>query len=119
MSHIRPESAPELKPQPYAEAVSRLASIRHALRLVDDSGGGPADDLDQDAVIAAAWDGAGQARQRLFDRRSGRLVGATSAGVDTLLSERQEGREPHSEASAALVEEIRRELVGVSRLILG
>ena len=116
MTHIRPESAPDLKPQSYAEPVSRLAVIRHALRLVDD---GFADGPQEDAAIAAAWTDAGEARQRLFDRRSGRLVGAASAGVEALLSERQEGREPHSEASAALVEKIRRELAGVSRLILG
>ena len=51
-------------PLPYAEAVSRLASVRHALRLVEPFGGGPASDLDDDDAIAAAWDGAGEARQR-------------------------------------------------------
>ena len=119
MSRIQPESTPELRPHSFVEPVSRLASIRHALRLVDDTGGGPAADLDSDEAIASAWDNAGQAKQRLFDRRSGRLVGATAAGVEAMLAERQDGREPHAEASAVLVEEIRRELAGVSRLILG
>ena len=119
MLHFLPESAPELTPQPYAEAVSRLASIRHALRLVDGFGGGPASDLGDDEAIAAAWPQAGEARQRCFDNRTGCLVGATAAGVEALLSERSLGREPHAEAGAALVDEIRRELADVSRLILG
>jgi hypothetical protein len=119
MLHFQPESAPELAPQPYAEAVARLASIRHALRLVDGFGGGPASDLDDDEAIAAAWDDAGGAKRRCFDNRTGRLVGATAAGVEALLIERREGREPHAEASAALVADIRRELADVSRLILG
>ena len=45
-------------------------------------------------------------------------LGATAAGLEALLAERQKGREPNSEASQALVEQIRRELAKVSRLIL-
>lgn len=118
MLHLSPLSTPEARPVAYAEAVSRLASIRHALRLVDQFGAGPASDLPQDEAIASAWDDAGEARQRLFDRRSGRLVGTTAAGVEALLIERQDGREPHAEASRALVEEIQRELREVAGLIL-
>jgi hypothetical protein len=117
MLHLVPSFSPESPPQPYAEAVSRLASIRHALRLVDALGDGPAPD--DDTGIASAWDEAGSAKQRCFDRRSGRLVGATAAGLEVLLAEREQGREPHAEASQALVEEIRRELASVSRLITG
>jgi hypothetical protein len=118
MLHLAPVFAPETRPAPYAEAVSRLASIRHALRLVDEFGAGPASDFPQDETIACAWDEAGEARQRLFDRRSGRLVGTAAAGVEALLIERQDGREPHAEASRALVEEIQRELREVAGLIL-
>ena len=64
MLHLVPDFASQPRPEPYAEAVSRLASIRHALRLVDDHGGGPAPDLDWDSEIAAAWDEAGPATQR-------------------------------------------------------
>jgi hypothetical protein len=98
--------------------VSRLASVRHALRLVDPFGGGPASDAD-DAPIAASWDGADEARQRWFDNRSARLVGATAAGVEALLDQRQDGHVPHAEASKELVDQIRRELAAVSRIILG
>ena len=118
MLHLQPVPATESAPQPYAEAVTRLASIRHALRLVDPFGGGPASDLNQDEAIAAAWPEADNARRRAFDTRSARLVGATAAGLEALLGERQKGREPNREASQALVEQIRRELAQVSRLIL-
>jgi hypothetical protein len=98
--------------------VSRLASVRHALRLVDPHGGGPASDLD-DETVAAAWEEAGDAKRRWFDRSTARLVGATAAGVEALVDARQNGCEPHAEASQALVEQIRRELAQVSRQILG
>jgi hypothetical protein len=118
MLHIYPESGPEAQPLAYAEAVSRLASVRHALRLVDGFGGGPASDLSDDDAIAAAWPEAGRAKQRSFDRRSGRLVGATAAGVEALLIERKEGRQPHLEATQALVDQIRRELREVAGIVL-
>lgn len=116
MLHLQPALQPESEARPYAEAVSRLASVRYALRLVDDFGGGPASD--DDALLAASWDDAGKARQRLFDRKSAMTVQATAAGLEALLGERGEGREPHEEASRALVEEIRRELEEVSRSLL-
>jgi hypothetical protein len=114
MLSLVPESAREPTPQPYAEAVARLASIRHALRLVDPFGGGPAGDADDDAV-AAAWEEAGDAKRRWFDRRSGQLVSATADGLETMLAARST---PHEDASRALVEEIRRELADVARVIL-
>ena len=117
MLHILPSPAPEPTPRAYAEAVSRLASVRHALRLVDGFGGGPASDFEDDAVVAA-WDGAGEAKRRFFDRRSAQLVGSTAAGVEALLIEREERREPNAEASRELVEQIRRELAEVARVIL-
>jgi hypothetical protein len=118
MLHLVSQSAVDSRPEAYAEAVSRLASVRHALRLVDPHGGGPAPDMD-DAAIAAGWNEAGEARRRWFDKSSARLVGATAAGVEALVEARQGGSEPHSEASQALVEQIRRELAQVSRQILG
>src|SRR5690242_7041435 len=108
MLHLLAESQPHETPLAYAEAVSRLASVRHALRLVE-PGSGPASDIDDEA-IAAAWDKAGEAKQQLFDRRSARMIGSAAAGIESLLIERQDGRETHAEASQALVEEIRREL---------
>jgi hypothetical protein len=117
MLHLLPHSEPAA-PEAYSEAVSRLASVRHALRLVGGFAGGPADDLDGDEAIAAAWPQAGESRQRCFERRSGRLVGTAAAGIEALLSQRHEGREPHKAASEALVAEIRRELQGIAGIIL-
>ena len=119
MLHLQPVPGSDERPEAYAEAISRLASVRHALRLVDPFGGGPASDVDSDAAVSSAWDEAGEPKRRWFDNRSARLVGATAAGVEALLDERQNGREPHPLASQELVEQIRRELAEVSRFILG
>ena len=104
-------------PTAYAEAVSRLASVRHALRLVDGGfSAGPEGDLDDD--VAVSWEDAGPAQHRWFDRRSERLVATAAAGIEALLGERNEGREPHSLASQTLADEIRRELRDVAQIIL-
>ena len=118
MLHLLAQPEPNDSPLPYAEAVSRLASVRHALRLVEPFGAGPASDPADD-VIAAAWDEAGEARQQLFDRRSERMVGAAAAGIEAMLVERQQGREPNAAASEELVEQIRRELRDVAGVVLG
>ena len=118
MLNLVPQPGVDSRPEAYAEAVSRLASVRHALRLVDAHGGGPASDMD-DAALAARWSQSGEAKKRWFDKSSARLVGATAAGVEALVDARQNGCEPHAEASKALVEQIRRELAQVSRQILG
>ena len=114
MLHLIAQPEPET---PYAEAVSRLPSVRHALRLVD---GGftaePGGDIDDD--IAAVWSQVGEAKQRWFDRRSAQLVGSAAAGIEALLGQRHEGREPHRAAGETLVEEIRRELKQVAGIVL-
>ncbi|MFL6730228.1 MAG: hypothetical protein ACJ8E3_09500 [Sphingomicrobium sp.] len=119
MLNLVPQPAPQPRPEPYAEAIARLATVRHALRLVDPYGGGPASDPEEDEAISAAWDEADQSKRKWFDARSARLVGATAAGVEVLLAEKQSGREPNAEASRLLVEQIRRELAEVSKVVLG
>lgn len=116
MLHLVAQPETEI-PVAYAEAVARLASVRHALRLVD---GGLADgpEPDLDSYVASAWPQASEARQRWFDRRSERLVGTAVAGIEALLDQRQKDREPHHAASATLVEEIRRELREVAGIVL-
>jgi hypothetical protein len=103
-------------PAAYAEAVSRLASVRHALRLVGPFGAGPEGELDAD--IDAQWNLAGPARRHCFDRSTQRTVAATAAGLEALLGERQAGREPHQAASDTLVTQIRRELEEIAGIIL-
>jgi hypothetical protein len=115
MLHLAYHPTPDERPLAYAEAISRLASVRHALRLVEPFGAGPASDDDE---IAEAWDDSGEARQRLFDSRSERLVGSAAAGLEALLAERQEGREPHQAATHAMVEQIRRELQDIAGIVL-
>ena len=119
MLHLPVQPCADDRPIPYAEAVSRLASVRHALRLVEPFGGGPASDPSEDEVIAAAWGSSSGPRQQLFDRRSERLVGAAAAGIEALLTERQDGREPNSAASQELVEQIRSDLRDIAGIILG
>lgn len=105
------------EPLDFDEAVSRLASVRHALRLVDGGfGEGPSGDFD--SSIAEAWPAAGSARQRWFERSSSRVVSETAAGIEALLGARHEGREPHREASQTLVDEIRRELRDLADIII-
>jgi hypothetical protein len=117
MLHLFPESITPATGEPYAEAVSRLASIRNAMRLVHPFGGGPASDFD-DVEIASAWADAGPAKRQCFDTRTARVAGGAAAGLEVLLAERSAGREPHQAASAELVEEIRRSLEDVTRLML-
>lgn len=118
MLHLPAQPSQEPAPA-YAEAISRLASVRHALRLVEPFGAGPASDLSDDEAVASAWDRSGEAKQHLFDRRSERMIGVAAAGIETLLIERQEGREPHTAANQALVDQIRRELQEIARIVLG
>ena len=118
MLHFVPEPQSVESPEPYAEALSRLAGIRHALRLVDPFGGGPASDV-EDEAIGEAWIAAPYAKRRCFDSRSGRVIAATAEGLEALLGERSAGREPNSAASVEIANEIRRGLRDVSRQMLG
>jgi hypothetical protein len=117
MLSLLPQYESDSRPAAYAEAVSRLASVRHALRLVDGGlAAGPEGDRDEE--IASAWPEAGEGRQRCFERRSARLVGTTATGIEALLAQRHDDREPHAAASTAMVDEIRRELREVAGIIL-
>ena len=118
MLHLPIQPALDNAPLPYAEAVSRLASVRHALRLVEPFGAGPASEISDDEAIAAAWEETSQPKQHLFDRRSERMVGAAAAGIEALLSERQGGREPNLAASQELVDQIRCELRDIAGIVL-
>ena len=119
MLHFLPTFEAKSAPEPYAEAVARLASIRHVLRLVEPAGGGPAGDADDDEAVGVAWEQAPAVKKRCFDNRSGRVITATAAGLEALLAERQAGREPNAAAARRLASEIRSGLDDVSRLMLG
>ncbi len=117
MLHFLPVPDLDDSPKPYAEALARLASIRHALRLVDPFGGGPASDAEADEDIAGAWSAASKATGRCFDGRSERTASAAAAGLEAILAERAAGREPNLAARERVAEEIRLGLDEVSRLM--
>ena len=117
MLHLQPVQPAEPENQPYAEAVSRLASIRHALRLVNQWGGGPADDRDG-VDLSGVWAQAGPARQRLVERQSEMTVHAAAAGLEALLAGHTSFAGPNVEASRAMVDQIRRELEDISTVVL-
>jgi hypothetical protein len=119
MLHFVPQFEPENEPQPYAEAVARLAGIRHVLRLVDPCGGGPAGDFEEDDKLGSAWLEAGPAQKRRFDNRSGRVIASTAAGLDALLSEHHSGRTPHEAAMRRIAEQIRAGLDELTRMLGG
>ena len=99
--------------------MSRLASVRHALRLVEPFGAGPASDLADDGDRrGVGWRGRQPGSSCSTAARSG-WSARLRPGIEALLTERQDGREPHAAASEALVEEIRRELREVAGIILG
>ena len=118
MLHFVPDSIPSDSVAPYPEALARLASIRHALRLVDGFGGGPASDPDCGLELETALAEASPARKRCFDSSTSGTAGAAAAGLEALLAERASGREPNAAASRRLAEEIRLGLEEVSRLML-
>jgi hypothetical protein len=117
MLHLVPVPYIDETPQPYAEALARLAGIRHALRLVDPFGGGPASDPEDDDQMAASWSHASKSRNRCFDARTSRTANAAAAGLEAMIAERAAGREPNAAASHAITEEIRLGLEDVSRLM--
>jgi hypothetical protein len=68
--------------------------------------------------VATAWDEADEAKRRAFDARSAKMVSAAAAGLEALVAVHQQGASANAEASREMVEQIRRELAAVSRLIL-
>lgn len=119
MLHFAPQQPLDGAPQPYAEALARLASIRHTLRLVDPFAGGPASDPAADEEIGMVWESSSESKRRRFDARSERVVASTAAGLEALLAENAEGREPNPAASRKIADEIRAGLADVSRLMFG
>ena len=110
MIHFIPESPDEASelPGPYAEAVARLSSIRQALACVEQFSGDEASDSMAEAKLAAAWPGASPAKQRVYETRSLRAAAAAAAGLETLTSLQQGGKEPHP----AALERLKRDLRG-------
>ena len=109
MIHFLPESfdeSTEAAPGPYAEAVSRLASIRQALACVEQFAGEQPSDSMAEAKLAAGWPVASPARQRCFETRSARTAAAAAAGLEAVAGRHDAGETPHPVAVARLKQEL-------------
>lgn len=116
MLHFLPESLPVHEPGSTPEPITRLASLRTALRVVDQFGGGPASDYDVDD-LCDEWNQASDAQRRCFDRRSAELVGVAASGLDVVAAHRAEGGDVSPAALQRIADEIGAGLDQLERLI--
>lgn len=105
---------PQISERPHPEPVTRLASLRNALRVVDEFGGGPAPDFDDTA--AEAWEQAGEPAKRCFDRRSAELVAVATAGLETVSVQRERGLEVSVAALRVIADELKTGLRDLERI---
>ena len=113
LSAKNPDQQPQERLHP--EPVTRLASLRNALRVVDEFGGGPASDFDDEA--ADQWDGMGEPTKRCFDRRSGELVAVATAGLEAVSYQREQGLDVSIAAMRVIAAELRFGLEDLKRLL--
>lgn len=114
MIHFVPDSldCTPVEGTPYAEAVTRLASLRQALHLIEGRDG----DADDDRAVASAWTGASDARRARFDNRSERTVAGSAAGIEAIASLRARGEDAHPAAADELAGDIRARLTELGTL---
>ncbi|HWI77019.1 MAG TPA: hypothetical protein VNS53_08070 [Sphingomicrobium sp.] len=106
-----PQPAERLHPEP----VTRLASLRNALRVVDEFGGGPADDHDDQ--ISVRWESADEAAKRCFDRRSAELVAVATAGLEAVSFQREQGLDASVTALRVIADELKTGLTDLQRIL--
>ena len=116
MLNLLPQDSAPAPRRSDPEPVARLASLRHALSVVDRFGGGPASDFDADE-IAAGWEQASEAERSCFDRRSAALVGVAAAGLEVVSAHREIGGDVSPAALELLAEELRAGLEEIEKLI--
>jgi len=107
MLHLVPEFAPDFEPKTYPEPIARLASLRNALRVVDEFGGGPASDFEDDDRLAARWESAAEAAKRCFDRRSAEMIAVATTGLELIADRQQDGSEVNPAAKQVIADELR------------
>ena len=105
-----PQPAERLHPEP----VTRLASLRNALRVVDAFGGGPADDFDDD--VSARWESADGAAKRCFDRRSAELIAVATVGLEAVSFQREQGLDASVSALRVVADELKSGLKDLERI---
>jgi glycerate-2-kinase len=115
MLHLSTE-IPSPKPEQrlHAEPVTRLASLRNALRVVDEFGGGPAPDIDDE--LSERWESADGAAKRCFDRRSAELVAVASAGLEAVSFHREQGLDASVAALRVIADELKGGLKDLERI---
>ena len=116
MLNLLPQDSAPAPRRSTPEPVARLASLRHALSVVDQFGGGPASDFDPDRV-AAGWERASEVERSCFDRRSAALVGVAAAGLEVVSAHREIGGDVSPAALELLAEELRAGLEEIEKLI--
>jgi len=115
MLHLSHQAeAPKPAERSHPEPVTRLASLRNALRAVDQFGGGPAPDFDEEATDR--WDGSSEASRRCFDRRSAELVSVATAGLDAISVQREHGLDASVAALRVIAAELRSGLQDLERI---
>ena len=100
----RPVPPPQSADSILVEA--RLASIRLALAMVEPFGAGPAPDSRPEDALSQAWTNATEAARHRFEEDTGRVVAASSAGLDALIAEQARGRAANPAATERLAAEI-------------
>ena len=101
---------------PYAEAVARLASIRHALACVEQVAGDEPSQRDSEARLAVMWPGASATAKRCFDARSTRVAAGAAAGIEAIAAQHDTGAAANAAAVDKLAEELRSGLDGLDAL---
>lgn len=91
---------------PYADAVARLASIRHALACVEQVAGEMPSDRDSEARLAVRWPSASPAARRCFEARSARAAQGAAAGLEAIAAQHDQGMEANPKATARLLKDI-------------
>ena len=108
------DPAPQPSRRQHPEPVTRLASLRNALSVVDQFGGGPASDFDDEA--AERWDETGEPAKRCFDRNSAELMAAASAGLEAVSFHRAQGVDASVAALRVIADELRTGLKDLERI---
>ena len=117
MLHLFAEApAPQPSQRLHPEPVTRLASLRNALRVVDEFGGGPAPDVDDE--LAVRWESADEAARRCFDRRSAELVGVAAAGLEAVSFQRELGLDASVTALRVIAGELKAGLQDLERIFI-
>ena len=103
---VKVEPAPAIDSAHSVLVEARLASIRLALAMVEPFGAGPASDPRPGDGLSQAWTRATEGARRRFDEDTGRVVAASSAGLDALIAEQARGRAANPAATERLAAEI-------------